>query len=46
MQTEPDAPPGTLTGIMYSYPGGMEARSDFCGDLLLPGGAAGGRGLE
>ena len=29
MQTEPDAPPGTLTGIMYSYPGGMEARSDF-----------------
>lgn len=29
MQTEPNAPPGTLTGVMYSYPGGMEARSDF-----------------
>ena len=24
MQTESAAPPGTLTGVMYSYPGGMD----------------------
>ena len=29
METEPAAPPGTLTGVMYSYSDGMTARNDF-----------------
>ena len=29
MQTEPSLPPGTLTGVMYSYSGGMTIRNDF-----------------
>ena len=29
MQTEPSLPPGTLTGVMYSYSGGMTVRNDF-----------------
>ena len=29
MQTEPAAPPGTLSGVMYSYSGGMTVRNDF-----------------
>ena len=29
MQTEPSLPPGTLTGVMYGYSGGMTVRNDF-----------------
>lgn len=29
MQTEPSLPPGTLTGVMYGYSGGMRVRNDF-----------------
>ena len=29
MQTEPSLPPGTLTGVIYSYSGGMTIRNDF-----------------
>lgn len=29
IQTEPVVPPGRLTGIMYSYSGGMSYRNDF-----------------
>ena len=29
MQTESSTPPGTLTGVMYSYSGGMTVRNDF-----------------
>lgn len=29
MQTESSTPPGTLTGVMYGYSGGMTVRNDF-----------------
>ena len=29
MQTESSTPPGTLTGVMYGYSGGMRVRNDF-----------------
>lgn len=29
MQTAPSLPPGTLTGVMFSYSGGMTIRNDF-----------------
>ena len=29
MQTESSTPPGTLSGVMYSYSGGMTIRNDF-----------------